>query len=336
MRRNAIVVAFACVLVVLVVGASSAAAAPVSLLIPQSTAFSYLGRSCGGIQEQAFATGFAPGSGYPVGAVHLQTRCGGSGRGGGYHTTTYSAWVGATWDFAGALVSSVRLADAPAVSATFAATDASGDQLANTGTAAYLTVPAPAAPANVAAVQVADAFQVTWSPAPANPAVIVSSTVTATPVGSTAPTITTLVPGSATSAGVGPLQPGTTYQITVVDSTAGGAGPASVPITVTSAQAAVVPAAPTGVTARWTAPGSAGDTLVASWAASSGGDSPVDAYEVTITGSDGGGTVTQTVAGAVLAAVFPVSDTPDWSIKVRAHNAAGWSAWSAGFTLGGA
>ena len=168
-----------------------------------------------------------------------------------------------------------RLGDDPAGSRSYG-----GDQLANTGTAAYLTVPAPAAPANVGAVQVADAFQVTWSPAPANPA--------------------------------------------------------SVPIIVTSARATVVPAAPTGVTARWTAPGSPGDTLAAGWAASLGGDSPVDAYEVTITGSDGGGTVTQTVAGASLAAVFPVSDTPDWSIKVRAHNAAGWSAWSAGFTLGGA
>ena len=46
-------------------------------------------------------TGFDTTSGYPTGDVHLQTRCGGSGRGGGYHTTTYTAWAGATWDFGG-------------------------------------------------------------------------------------------------------------------------------------------------------------------------------------------------------------------------------------------
>ena len=107
MRRKTVVAALTCALIFLAVGAMGAAAAPLSLLLPQSTAFSILGHSCGGIQEQAFATGFDPTSGYPTGDVYLQTRCGGSGRGGGYHTTTYSAWVGATWDFAGG----VRSAD---------------------------------------------------------------------------------------------------------------------------------------------------------------------------------------------------------------------------------
>lgn len=103
-----------------------------SLLVPQSTAFSVLGHSCGGIQEQALATGFDATSGYPTGDVYLQTRCGGSGRGGGYRTTTYSAWVGAAWDYTGALVSSAVLAGAPTnVDPTFTAIDSFGNELYN-------------------------------------------------------------------------------------------------------------------------------------------------------------------------------------------------------------
>ena len=91
-----------------VVAGPAEAASPISLLVSQATAFGYLGRSCGGIQEQAFATGFDASTGFPTGAVYLQTRCGGSGRGGGYHVTTYKAWLTVTWDFTGAVVTSVR------------------------------------------------------------------------------------------------------------------------------------------------------------------------------------------------------------------------------------
>jgi hypothetical protein len=335
MSRRSTVSALACALTFLVVGVSTGAAAPLSLLLPQSTAFSILGRSCGGIQEQAFATGFDAATGYPSGDVYIQTRCGGSGRGGGYHSTTYSAWVGVGWDFAGNVLSSGRLTAAPTVSATFSATDANGDKLYNTGTAAYLVVPAPGAPTGLSAAQVGDQFHLSWAAAPPNPAVITSSTLTATPVGSTAPILTATVSGSAASGLVGPLQPQTTYQITVASSTAGGSSPASAPITVASAAASVVPSAPTGLHAHWTAPGYPSDSLAASWAAASPGDSPVDQYQITINGSDGGGTFTQTVAGTTLAATFAVSDIPDWSIQVRAHNTAGWGPWSARSTLGG-
>src|SRR5262245_35275386 len=62
-------------LTVTTVGLDSAALgqSPISLLVPQSTAFSILGHSCGGIQEQSFATGFDPVSGYPIGDVYMQT-----------------------------------------------------------------------------------------------------------------------------------------------------------------------------------------------------------------------------------------------------------------------
>ena len=117
--------------------ASGASPTPLSL---QSAAFSVLGHSCGGIQEQAFATGFDPTSGDPMGDVYLSTRCGGSGRGGGYHTTTYSAWVGATWDLTGALVSYAVLSPAPAVDPTFSAFDQYGNEVYNQSNSAFLAL----------------------------------------------------------------------------------------------------------------------------------------------------------------------------------------------------
>ena len=119
-------------LVLVGLATTAAAAAQTSLLLPQTTAFSYLGHSCGGIQEQTFTTGFETSDGFPVGDVYLQTQCGGSGRGGGYHTTTYSAWVGVTWDFTGAVVSSAVLPSAPTnLDPTFVALDAHGNQVSN-------------------------------------------------------------------------------------------------------------------------------------------------------------------------------------------------------------
>src|SRR5579864_3743989 len=75
---------------------TTAEAAPTSLVLSQSAAFSILGHSCGGIQEKAYATGFASGTGYPIGEVYMSTRCGGSGRGGGGGSTLYSAWANVT------------------------------------------------------------------------------------------------------------------------------------------------------------------------------------------------------------------------------------------------
>lgn len=327
-RRPAIAVVVSALL--LAVGASTAAASPIALLVPQGTAFAYLGHSCGGIQEQSYATGFAA-NGYPAGDVYASTRCGGSGRGGGYHTTTYSAWLAVTWDFAGTALTTARLAGAPSTSTTFSATDANGDRIYNVGTLAYLGVPAPAAPTGVAAAQTGSSALVTWTPAPPNPNVIVSSTITATPVGSSAPVVTSTIAGPTASGLVGPLQPSTTYQVSVASTTSGGTGPASAPVTIATVAASIVPSPPTGLTVRWL-----GGTIVSTaWNAATGGNAPVDAYQVQITGSDGGGTFTQTVSGTTLSATFTVSSIPNWTAKVRAHDAAGWSAWSARVTLGG-
>ncbi|HLK11004.1 MAG TPA: IPT/TIG domain-containing protein [Candidatus Binatia bacterium] len=125
-------------LVALLTFGLEAGASPIPLVVPQSAAFSVLGHSCGGIQEKAYATGFDVTSGYPTGDVYLSTSCGGSGRGGGYHTTTYSAWVGATWDFTGALVSYAVLSAAPTVDPTFSAFDQYGNEVYNQSNSAYL------------------------------------------------------------------------------------------------------------------------------------------------------------------------------------------------------
>lgn len=325
---------FVCALILCATGASTVNAAAVSLALPQSTAFAILGRSCGGIQEKAYVTGFAPKTGYPTGYVYIQTRCGGSGRGGGYQTTTYSAWVSVTWDFAGNIVSATKSATAPAVNLTFSITDTYGDQIYNLNNGAFLVVPVPAAPTITQSNQSGVQIQVLWKLSGANPAVITSSTLTAKPVGASAPIITTIVSGATTVGLVGPLQPSTKYQITVTNMTSGGPGAASNPVTVTTVAASIAPSVPTGVTAFWSAQGATTATIVVRWTAAVPGNSPVDQYRITIASSDGG-TFTQSVSGTTLMSNFTVDFGPDWSITVWAHNSVGWSPASASFTLGG-
>ena len=148
-RTSMVGVVVAAVVFLGLVPAAGGATAPLALVVPQATAFGVLGHSCGGIQEQAFATGFDATTGYPTGDVHLQTRCGGSGRGGGYHTTTYAAWVGVTWDFTAAIVSSSVLSTAPTnIDPALSVLDANGNQLYNASNSAFLIlgptfVPAP-------------------------------------------------------------------------------------------------------------------------------------------------------------------------------------------------
>jgi hypothetical protein len=313
---------------------TASAATPLSLVVPQGTAFAYLGHWCGGIQEQVYATGWDT-SGYPAGAAYLSTRCGGSGRGGGGHSTLYSAWVTVTWDFAGNLRSAAVATVLPPLNPAFSSTDSYGDQLYNASLRAYLVVPPPASPTVVGAAQVGDQFQVSWRPL-ANAIAVTSSTITATPAGSAAQTLALTVSGTATTGLIGPLQPSTSYKITVVTTDAGGSSAPSSALVVSSHAASIAPSAPTSVAARWTAPGVPGDMAVVTWAAAIPGDSPIDQYQATISAPDTGETHTQTVSGTTLTAIFSVSDNPDWTIIVRAHNAVGWGPASAPIFLGGA
>jgi hypothetical protein len=147
-RRIAVGAVFALVSGVIAAGVLPASAAtPIQLTLPQGNAFSILGHSCGGIQETAYATGFSSTGGYPTGAVYMSTRCGGSGRGGGYHTTTYSAWATVTWDFAGAVLADAAVSSTPAVNPTFSATDQFGNTIYNQSNGAFLLLAPGFAPA---------------------------------------------------------------------------------------------------------------------------------------------------------------------------------------------
>jgi hypothetical protein len=308
---------------------------PASLVLPQSMAFAILGHWCGGIREQAYVTGFDPTRGYLIGEVHLSTTCSTGGR--GSRPATFTAWATVSWDLGGNVISSSTLSNGPPVNPTFTATDSYGNTVYNTGAAAYLVVPLPAAPSGVTAVQTGDQFQVSWTPKGVNQVAVTSSTLTATPINSPAPTLTTVVTGSSTTGVISSLQPQTTYQISVVNTTISGTSPASTPIAVTTPAASVPASPPAGVTASWTNldPTGPTDTLVVTWQAAIPGDSPIDQYQITIIGSDGAGTFTQTVSGTTLTASFTVDDTPNWSVTVQAHNAIGWGPSSNVVTVGG-
>ena len=303
---------------------------PASLTLPQGMAFSILGYDCGGIREQASA-GFDLNTGLPTGVVALSTTCSGSGRGG--VSTTHRGSAVVVWDLGGNVISATSGATVNPTTTT----DGLGDVIYNSGTAAFLVVPVPIAPAGVTAVQTNDQFQVSWTPRVANPLAVTLSFLTATPVNSPAPILTNTVTGPDTSSVLFPLQPQTTYQITVASKTIGGTSPASAPFTITSAPATIPPSAPASVSASWSNldPTGATDTIIASWQAPNPGNSPIDEYLVTITGSDGAGTFTQAVSGTTLTAYFNVDFVPNWSMTVQAHNAAGWGAVSAAYNLGG-
>jgi hypothetical protein len=138
--RSTLVLTFTTALLVALFAPTQVFAAAQPLTLPQGSAFAILGHSCGGIQEKAYATGFASGTGYPTGAVYLSTSCGGSGRGGGYHTTLYSAWATVTWDFTTAVASYAQASTTPAVNPTLVVYDPHGNELYNQSGNAYLVL----------------------------------------------------------------------------------------------------------------------------------------------------------------------------------------------------
>ena len=284
---------------------------PTRLVLPQAIAFAFLGHSCGGIQEKAYVTGIDPARGLVSGLVDLSTTCSTGGR--GSPPATFRASAAVTWDLAGNVVSSTTLSNAATIDPALTATDAFGDTVYNIGGAAYLAVPTPAMPAGVTAAESGDQFQVSWIPNGVNPLAITSSVLTAVPIGSTAPILQATVPGSATSGAISLLQPQTAYQVTVINTTIGGSSLPSTPIIVTTYPATVAPSAPTGVAASWTTldPTGAIDTIVATWLAADPGNSPIDQYQVAISGSDGAGTLTQTVPGTTRTALFTVDYVPN-------------------------
>ena len=144
-RRVALATAASGLAALLLGTTPASASTPISLLVPQSAAFTVLHHSCGGIQQDAFGTQFDPASGYPDGDAYIWTTCSAGGKGG--NSTTYSAWVSATWDFTGAMVTDAVLTAAPSVNPTLSVLDSHGNQLANQTNRAYLTLAAGYVPA---------------------------------------------------------------------------------------------------------------------------------------------------------------------------------------------
>jgi hypothetical protein len=234
------------------IAAAAQAAGPYMLVLDQGSAFAVLGHSCGGIQEESFATGFAP-SGFPQGYVNLSTRCGGSGRGGGYKSTTYTASASVVWNWVGNVRSYARLEGSGGGSPTFEQTDAHGDRIYNSASnnfsRAYLEtgeppLQPPGAPKEVnASVSLYEVpgtetehlrMYVTWSLAPETAALITSSTVTATPVKPGPPVLTATTSGNWTSADLEPVAPNTAYVVTVTSTDGEGTSEASAPFELTS------------------------------------------------------------------------------------------------------
>jgi hypothetical protein len=229
------------------VGATSASAAPIRLLLSEYGAFHVLGRWCGGISQKVYATGFDS-KGFPTGAEFLSTTCSGSGRGG--HPTTYTAWATSEWDWYGETRSFAASTPPEGLSETFSAEDSHGDHIYNVGTAAYLAAPAPpvqppAAPTGVAAYveeiengeHVELRFQVNWTPATETAGLLTSSHVVATPVGGATPVLEATVNGGGSGTLLFPLARRTTYRITVTNTDREGTSAPSTPIEVNSISA---------------------------------------------------------------------------------------------------
>ncbi len=235
-------------LICLLAAPAAGAASPIRLVLDQGAAFSLLGHSCGGIQEQVYATGFgaAPG-GYPEGDAYLSTRCGGSGRGGGYKVTEYKAAASVVWNWLGETRSFARLEGPGGGGPEFSAEDSHGDRIYNVGTVAYLEageppLQPPGAPSNVSAsVGLYETgsteylrMSVGFSLAQETAGLVTSSTVTATPVPAGPPVLTATTSGSWTSAALGPVEPNTTYVVTVTSTDAEGTSEPSEPLEITS------------------------------------------------------------------------------------------------------
>jgi hypothetical protein len=241
MARRSILIIIASAVISAGLGSSASAANPLRLLLDQGSAFAVLGHSCGGIQEKVYVRGFAA-NGYPQGNVEMSTTCGSGGRGGG-HTTTYTGTASVVWTWFAETRSYGPLQGALEAQE---AKDTYGDRVYNSGTAAYLEtgeppLKAPAAPTNVSAsIALSDEppevlrMTVSWTVAPETARLLKSSTATATPVASPAPVLSTTVTPYFSSAVLQPVEPKTTYKVTVTNTDAEGTSPPSTPIEITS------------------------------------------------------------------------------------------------------
>ncbi len=241
MARRVILSSVVSALVCAGLASSASAASPIRLYLSEGAAFHILGHSCGGIQEESYARGFGA-NGYPIGNVHLQTRCGGSGRGGGGGSTTYTGTASVEWTWFGETRSYSAL-NGPLEGVS--AEDSHGDKVYNVGNIAYLetgTPPLqpPGAPTGVhAEVLLNDEsnqlqMNVYWTVASETAGLLKSSTATATPVSSPAPVLSRTVIPYFSGTTLAPVEPSTTYKVTVTSTDSEGTSEPSAPIEITS------------------------------------------------------------------------------------------------------
>ena len=255
-----------------------------------------------------------------------------SGRGGGYtHTglactapSTKKLAVGASVTLTETLTETHALTLTQSLTAT--TTTVQLDDVAHTvsSSIAVTLPPVPGAPTILGVGQSGDELLVLWAAAPAGGAQV-TSTVSAVPTAGA--TLTASAPLGANGAWVVGVEPSTTYTINVTSADLSGTGPASTPVTFTTGPATVAPTAPTALTASWS-----GSSIVASWTASTPGDSPISDYQVQATAYDTGGPAPAPVVvdsgPATTIGIGGLDSTLDWSIQVRALNSFGWGPWS--------
>ena len=221
---------------------AAGAAGPLRLYLSEGAAFAILGHWCGGIQQQVYVTGFAT-DGYPTGNATLKTTCGGSGRGGGGHSTTYTGSTSVVWTWFG----ETRSYSSPATgedNPTFSEVDAHGDHVYNQSGAAYLEtgeppLQPPGPPTGVSAtVGLYESgeseflrLEAGWTVAPETSGLLEYSTITATPVDNPkAPVLSAQVIPYFSSGHVEPVEPNTTYSVSVTSTDREGTSEPSVPV----------------------------------------------------------------------------------------------------------
>ena len=266
----------------------------------------------------------------------VDTQTGHSGRGGGITHTGYSCSLpaGQVLD-AGASLTLVAsfVAGSATITQTLTVGTTSVQQNLVPHSVTDVTTPvlpaAPAAPTGVSVSQDLGSLVVSFTPGVStSPGAPITSSVTATPVGGG-----TTLSGSVLTTTVGPATvtlPGllgsTTYSVTVTSSDSGGSASAA-PVDFTTAAPFLPPGAPTitGVSFGTLS------NIVVGWTAAAQGDSVITDYQVLCTplGDSGYSPVTYDAGTALIASVVIPDQTVDWSVQVRAENAAGWGPWSA-------
>jgi len=119
---------------------ASTAHAQTTIPLPPLTPFEIIGVQCGQPPVTTVATGFA--GAYATTWSTSTTRCGGSGRGGGYHTTTYTGCATARYRLTGALEDVTQVACATAPDPGLVFQNDTGYSESTSGNAGVLELPA--------------------------------------------------------------------------------------------------------------------------------------------------------------------------------------------------